>query len=426
MSVFLKIILNIITISIQLLLIVFFTFSIPISANPIVKTGIDVLQETNFAEISSKKVILFTNSTGRNQQGELTAQILSKQSNIELISIITPEHGFFASAPAGEKVPNDQLFGVKIYSLYGDIRKPGNKILNAGDIILVDIQDIGVRSYTYISTLFRIMQAAAENNKPIYILDRPNPLGGNNVDGNVLEKGMESFVGIIPTAYIHGMTIAEIAFMINEEGWLNDGIAKNLKCNLNIIKMNGYERNMVWEDTGLMWYPTSPNVPTVNSARGLAMIGIFGELGIISIGIGTATPFQLVGSPDFDWGKVSINLKFDNFSGIKMSETRYLPQFGMYGQKAVKGIFLNFNKSDNFTPYTAGINLFLAIRAANPELFYINNVKENSKSMFQKVTGTSNLFNALFNNIQDENVMKISQIGLDVFKEFRKKYLIYE
>ncbi len=398
----------------------------PMFSQAHVKTGIDVLQESGFSELADKRVILFTNSTGRSSDGRLTAEILAKSGIVKLTAVITPEHGFFANVPAGTKVDNDRLFGVPVYSLYGDIKKPGNKLLADCDIIVADIQDIGVRSYTYISTIFKIMQAAAENNKPLYILDRPNPLGGNNVDGNVLEAGMESFVGIAPIAYIHGMTIGELAGMINEEGWLNEGLPKRLKCDLKIIKMESYSRKMVWEDTGLMWFPTSPNVPTVNSARGLAMLGIFGELGIISIGIGTTTPFQLIGTLDFNWEDVKRNLQSTYFSGIHLTETRYSPLFSMHAGKTVKGVFVNFSSSSNFKPFSAGIELLLAIRKVYPKLFNPANVKESSKNMFQKVTGTSNLFNALFNNVPDDNVMKIAVTDLDEFMILRSKYLLYK
>ena len=405
-----------------------FVFTILFSFNSYaqVKPGIDVLAENGFVELRNKSVILFTNATGRSADGSLTAEILAESSELDLVGIITPEHGFFTSVPAGVKVDNDNLFGVPVHSLYSDIKKPGSKLLATCDVIVADIQDIGVRSYTYISSLFRIMQAAAENNKPIIILDRPNPLGANNVDGNVLDSGMESFVGIAPIAYIHGLTIGELATMFNEEGWLGEGTNSALKCDLKVIKMDGYKRNMVWEDTGLLWFPTSPNIPTVNSARGLAMLGIFGELGIISIGIGTTTPFQLIGSLDFKWDEISKNLDYLNFSGIHITETRYNPQFAMHTGTNVRGIFLNFPKSERFTPYSAGIELMLAIRKVEPDLFNPAKVKENSKSMFFKVTGTRDIFNALFNNVPDDNVMKISRRGLDDFIQLRSKYLLYE
>ncbi len=387
--------------------------------------GIDVLVQNNYLGLEGKKLILFTNSTGRNSKGTLTAEILAYNDKVKLVAIVSPEHGFFAAVSAGVKVDNDHLFGVPVYSLYNDIKKPGSQLLSQCDAIVVDIQDIGVRSYTYVSSLYKLMQAAAENQKPIYILDRPNPLGANNIDGNVLEKGMESFVGIAPIAYIHGMTIGELAFMFNEEGWLNEGNPTNLKCDLKVIKMQNYTRSMVWEDTGLMWFPTSPNVPSVNAARGLAILGIFGELGFISIGIGTTTPFQLLGSPDFKWTEVNSYLAREYFSGVQAVEARYNPQFAMYSGKTVKGIFLNFFKSEKFTPYLAGVELMLAIRKSEPNLFNSTNIKDNSKNMFNKVTGTRDLFYALFNNIPDENVLLIAQRGLSDFINLRSKYTLY-
>jgi uncharacterized protein YbbC (DUF1343 family) len=395
-------------------------------SDTIVKPGVDNFIESDYSDLAGKRIMLFTNSTGRSFRGELTAELFAQSDEINLVGIITPEHGFFASIPAGEKVSNEKLFDVPVHSLYGEIRQPGSRLLSTCDAIVIDIQDIGVRSYTFISTTFKIMQAAAENNKPVYILDRPNPIGADIIDGNVLEKGKESFVGIVPIAYIHGMTLGELAMMINEEGWLNEGLPKNLKCNLTIIPMIGYKREMAWEDTGLMWFPTSPNVPTVNSARGLAMLGIFGELGIISIGIGTTTPFQLVGSPDFKWQEIRQNLEGKYLNGISLTATRFSPTFGMNSGKTVKGVFLNFNHSEKINPFSAGIELFLAIKKVHPEIFNIKAIKDNSKSMFIKVTGTSSLFNAFFNDIPDENVFKIANSSKDDFLQLREKYLIYK
>ncbi|MFA5511035.1 MAG: DUF1343 domain-containing protein [Candidatus Kapaibacterium sp.] len=397
-----------------------------INSDAKVLLGIDVLQKNKYTELSGMRLLLFTNSTGRNSDGVITAEVLANDTSVNLKGILIPEHGFYSSIPAGAKIGDDNLFGKPVYSLYNDIKKPGSKLLSECDAIVVDIQDIGVRSYTYISSLFRIMQAAAENKKQVIILDRPNPLGADIVDGNVLEEGFESFVGTAPIAYIHGLTIGELALMFNEEGWLGNGYVNSLKCDLTIIRMENYKRNYVWEETGLMWYPTSPNVPTVNSARGLAMLGIFGELGFISIGIGTTTPFQLLGSPDFNYNQVMSNVDGKMLGGINLSEVRFNPIFGMYSGKTSKGMFLNFYKDDNFMPFSAGIELILALRKQYPELFNPDKIKENSKNMFVKVTGTNDLFNALFNRIPDDNIKLISRRGLDSFLELRAKYLIYD
>lgn len=405
--------------------ILFMTVGLKVSALPNVVLGADLISDLEKGELKGKRVILFSNSTGRNSQGVFTAEILSKSENIKLIYILTPEHGFFANAQAGSSVNNSKLFGIPVISLYGKINKPGKSQLSECDAIIIDIQDIGVRSYTYISTTFKILQAASQFNKPVYILDRPNPIGGNVVDGNVLEKGMESFVGIAPIAYIHGMTIGELAQMINNEGWLNDETNSYSHCDIKIIKMKNYTRSMTWEECGLMWYPTSPNVPTVNSVRALAMTGIFGELGLISIGIGTTTPFQNIGFENFDYSNFKKNLKQEFFDGIVISENIFLPQFGMNEGKNLNGIYINFSKSTNFKPFTAGIELILAIRKSNPELFKPEKIKPNSKSMFNKVTGTVNLFNALFNSVGDDNVFQIAGAGIEEFIKLRSKYLIY-
>jgi len=379
------------------------------------KLGIDLVVENKFEIFKNKRVSILTNNTGRTSHGSLTIEEFLKTNKCSVISIFTPEHGFDTKAPAGKHVPNDTIYDLPCYSLYGENRRPTKKQLEGTDIVVIDIQDIGIRSYTYISTIFKMMDAAAEFGKQVCILDRPNPLGGIAVDGNTVEKGMESFVGIIPVAYIHGCTIGELANMINEEGWLpngKDGLPR--KCNLTIIKMEYWSRDMVWENTGLDWYPTSPNIQSIDAIRGAAMTGIFGELGIFPIGIGGGMPFQFI-------GKVNLNeLKKKNddieFPGIKLSQ---------FVTKLSNGIKIDFENDDNFAPYTAGIKLFLAIRKAYPDMFSKPKIKSAKKGMFEKVTGTKKLYNALFDGGTDAEVLDICREGFDEYMILRSRYLLY-
>lgn len=390
-----------------------------------VKTGIDVLIESNFSDIRGKKVLLLTNSSGRNANGISTLDIFSKYLRNDFIGVLAPEHGYFTAVPAGQAISDESIDGIKIYSVYGTMKEPSRSVLNQADAIVVDIQDIGVRSYTYISTLHRTLKAAANIGKEVIVLDRPNPIGGMIVDGNVLEAGMESFVGVVRIPYIHGLTIGELALMMNEELWLGiNESEKNLKCNLKVIKMSGWERWMAWEDTELMWFPTSPHVPTVDAVRGLACIGIFGEIGLMSIGIGSTSPFQYIGSPNFNSKAVLEFLSTQNLPGIHLSQARFQPFYGMYSGKNVESILFRFPLSNEFLPYTTGIKIILAIREIHPELFTPDS-KRSGIDMFQKVTGTKDLYNALFNNLPVDVVLKISSKGLNEFLILRNKYLLY-
>ena len=399
-----------------------------------VKLGIDVLSDSNFKQINGKRIALLSNFAGRSNTGELTADILinhtlSHQSDsietFDFKAILAPEHGFFTTIPAGKKVGDATYKGFPIYSLYGDTRKPTSKIMNDIDIILIDMQDIGVRSYTYLSTVYKTMVAASFYGKKVVLLDRPNPIGGLVVDGGTVEEGHESFVSIIPISYIHGCTFGELATMINKEGWLKNDSNEVIQCDLEVIKMDGWQRWMSWEDTGLYWYPTSPHVPSVAAVRGLASFGIFGELSIFSIGIGTTMPFQIIGKPDFDFDKINTALLDYEFSSFAYSQMNYMPFYGMYSNKAVNGYFFNFYNYTNCQPFTDGIRFVLALRRVYPEVLNKELHKERSVKMFRKVTGTKKLYYSLVNYIDDATVFTNANINKEIYLEIRDKYLMY-
>lgn len=407
--------------------ILFFFIAFIISANAAkIKLGIDVLIESNFEQFKGKKVGLLTNQSGRTSDGTLSAEVMIKSSACNLVAIFVPEHGLYGAIPAGAKVDNETFMNVPVYSLYGTSRTPNPKHFQNIDLIAVDIQDIGVRSYTYLSTMFYMIKAAAEHNIPIYILDRPNPLSGNVVDGNVLEKGRESFVGIIKVPYVHGCTFGELAKMIVGEGWLGKTKkGKNIKADVNVIRMQNWSRDMTFEDTELMWFPTSPHIPTVDAVRGAAALGIFGELGIINIGIGTTLPFQYVGSPKFKADEVFNDLQnINNAYGISFFKSQFKPFYAKYNNELCQGLLLKFNRDYPFMPYKAGALLFQVIKKHHPELFKKTNLAKNSKDMFIKVTGTDDYFDQLFED-DNSDFINLYDRGIAKFKSMRKKYLLY-
>lgn len=393
-----------------------------------VTLGIDNLIESQFEILQGKRVSLLTNSAGRTRNLESTAEVFSRQKVCSLVSILMPEHGFYSTVPAGQYVDNDTIVGVPAYSLYGKNRRPSWSMLKNADIVVVDIQDIGIRSYTYISTLINVMDVCAEIGKPMLILDRPNPLGGLLVDGNVADTSMLSFVSIIPIPYVHGLTIGELAQMANEQGWLpkdKNGIPR--KVNLQVMPMKGWSRSMIWEQTGLHWLPTSPNIPTVESIRGAATTGFTGELSIVSIGIGTALPFQYFGIPELtNYEVISLLTALKESGGIDGVITKFRSTVGKYSQKDCNGIFITYNQHQNYKPYSSGINLLLMLRRLHPELFIPTKISESQQSMFRKVTASKLLLNALLNFGTDDQVREAATFGLEGFLQLREKFLLYK
>jgi len=247
---------------------------------------------------------LITNQTSLSSNGTKTRLLLAKGTN--LVALYTPEHGLDGTEKAGVEIRSrkDPLTGLTAYSLYGDTRKPTPEMLAGIDVLVFDLQDIGCRSYTYISTMARCLEACAEQGKQFVVLDRPNPLGGNRVEGMPIEPAWISFVGQLPVPYVHGMTAGELALMANAKGWVKG------KADLKVVKMRGWHRDMAWTDTGLRWIPTSPNIPNAMSPFYYVITGLVGSLaGGLDIGIGTPRAFQYLTAPWLNQPKM---LKFLN------------------------------------------------------------------------------------------------------------------
>lgn len=391
---------------------------------PKIKLGIDVLIEQNFYLLNGKRVGLVANSASRASDERLTAEHFALARSFELTAIFTPEHGFYATVPAGQYVFDDSIYGVPVFSLYGNNRKPTPWQMSLLDIVVIDLQDIGIRSYTYISTMFKVMEAAAENGKRVIVLDRPNPLGGNLVDGNVLEKSLTSFVGIAPIPYIYGMSIGELATMFNEEGWFQTN-GNRKKCDLLVVKMENWQRSMKWEDTGLNWFPTSPNIPSVDAIRGAAMLGIFGELRILNLGIGTNLPFQFIGVAGKKLHLLRKELESLKLDGIKFENSNYKNLRPKSSNLNIKGYFITFDRNKDIKLYSYGWKIIFAVRKALPELFNEAKISQEAKNMFIKVTGTRKLFDALFSG-DEKNIQELLNYGLIDFFQLRSKYLLYK
>ncbi|MFP4157585.1 MAG: DUF1343 domain-containing protein [Opitutales bacterium] len=259
--------------------------------------GIDVLEQTGFRAVEGKRVGLLTHPAGVNRRGESSIQILLRAPNTQLVALFGPEHGIYgdekANVPIDDRI--DPKTGLPVYSLYGKYRKPTPQMLRGLDALVIDLQDVGVRSYTYISCMRYAMKACFEQGVEVIILDRPNPLGGLKVDGPPLDRKWRSYVGAFHVPYVHGLTIAELARIAKHSpGWLEttDSIRKDGQ--LTVIPMRGWSRDMLWTDTSLPWIPTSPYIPDLSAVLGYAMTGLGAQEGGFSHGIGTPYPFRLL------------------------------------------------------------------------------------------------------------------------------------
>jgi uncharacterized protein YbbC (DUF1343 family) len=272
-------------------------FSIGLLQANSIHLGIDVLEESGFRAIAGKRVGLLTHPAGLNRRGESSIDVLRRAHNVRLVALFGPEHGIYgnekANVPVDDKI--DPRTGLPVYSLYGKYRKPTAKMLTGLDALVIDLQDVGVRSYTYVSCMRYAMEACFENGVEVVILDRPNPLGGLKVDGPPLDREWRSYVGAFHVPYVHGLTIAELARIAKHTpGWMEtpEHIRKNGK--LTVIPMRGWQRDMLWTKTGLRWVPTSPYIPDLSAVLGYAMTGLGAQEGGFSHGIGTPYPFRLL------------------------------------------------------------------------------------------------------------------------------------
>ena len=262
-----------------------------------VEIGVDHLEKRKFDILQNKRIGLLTHPAGKNSRGKSTVMVLKNAPNINLVSLFGPEHGIYgdekASVPVDDKI--DHRTGLPVYSLYGKFRKPNKQMLANLDVLVIDLQDVGVRCYTYISCMKYAMEACFEEGVEVVVLDRPNPLGGLKVAGPMIDLEWISYVGAFPMPFVHGMTIGEIALWSKQtKGILNVDDTKRRQGKLTIVPMNGWVRKMTWPSTGLTWYPTSPNIPHLDSVAGYPMTGLGAQLGDFKHGIGTKHPFRFL------------------------------------------------------------------------------------------------------------------------------------
>lgn len=291
--------------------------------------GVDRVGEAEVDAIfAGQRVGVFSNQSGINSKLENSVDVLLNK--YKVTAIFTPEHGLLGAVAAGENYSDAEYKGVKVFSLYGDTRRPTKEMLDTIDVMAVDIQDVGVRHYTYTSSLAYIMEECAKYNKKVVVFDRPNPLGGA-VEGPVLKPQYKSFIGLYELPLRHGLTIGEFARFINTEAKIN--------CPLEVVPMKNWQRSMLWADTKLPWVQTSPRIPTAETAVLYDVTGICGDTNL-SIGTGTSKPFYFVGAPYADAEAVKQKLEQLNLKGVGFRKTGFVPDNGKFSGELVQAVEL--------------------------------------------------------------------------------------
>lgn len=413
-------------------LILIFAFSANTTANDRrnkqlvrVLTGIDVLQTNGFKQLKGKKIGLVTNPTGVNKDLVSTIDILFNAPNVELCALFGPEHGVRGNAHAGDKVAGniDSETGLPIFSLYGKSRIPSNDMLSGIDAIVYDIQDIGCRSFTFISTMANVMEVAARSGVEFIVLDRPNPQGGYRVEGSLVEPGFESFVSRFPIPYIYGLTCGELACFLNDENILS------AKCELTVVEMSGWDREMSFEDTGLPWVMPSPHIPTPEAACLYPATGILGELGVINIGVGYTLPFQTIGAKGVDAQLFARRMNEYGIPGIAFRPIYYKPFYGSLKGEEVSGVHIFIADFDRARISEIQFRAMEVLSELYPDLKAFDESKNPGVSkrfsMFDKVCGSDKIRKEFIKRYKWVDIMDLWYGDVEYFIEKSQKYYLY-
>lgn len=327
-----------------------------------VKLGIDVLLAGDARQLAGKRVGLITNPSGVDGEGIATADRLAADKRFKLTRLFGPEHGIRGDAYAGDDVKSsvDPKTGIPVESLYGPSKRPAKESLAAVDVIVFDIQDVGSRTYTYISTLGEAMKACAEAKKPLVVLDRPNPLGGEHFEGPLVRKEWESFIGWSPIPITHGLTVGEMAQFYNAE--------LKIGCDLSVVRMEGWKRSMTWDDTGLLWVQTSPHIPHASSAYAYVATGMIGGITEnVNEGVGYTLPFETLAAEFIDPDRFATAMNAHALPGVRFLPIAYKPFYQRHQGKNLRGVRLVIEDAHAFLPVRTSLALLTTLERLYPK-----------------------------------------------------------
>jgi uncharacterized protein YbbC (DUF1343 family) len=381
---------------------------------------VDVLVSQDFSSLAGRRIGLITNQTGVTREGRPTAVVFHQTPRLRLVALFAPEHGIEGIIPAGDSVPQrvDRRTGKTVYSLYGKTRQPTPEMLRGLDTLVFDMQDIGSRSYTYISTMGLAMKAAAQAGLEFVVLDRPNPMGGMRVEGPPLDPTFRSFVGQYDIPYLHGLTVGELAQWINQSPWMGT------PCRLTVVPMRGWQRTMTWSQTGLKWVPTSPNVPFSRTPIFYATTGWLGETGGMSNGCGTDYPFELAGMSGAPPERYAAAMNALHLQGVSFRpiETRVIR--GKYAGETHRAVKIDFTNLPSAHLTALGLQLMeTAQRISGRSVF--SKSKADDIELFDKVTG-GNIVRSWLKARRDSRQLIASWTPFNQrFQQQRRPFLIY-
>jgi len=380
---------------------------------PEVKTGLDVLAADQYSVLEGKRVGVVTNATGVDRRLVALPELLARAPKVTLAAIFGPEHGIRGEVSAGHGVDHslDELTGVPVYSLYGKVRRPTREMLGGLEALLFDIQDIGVRAYTYISTLKEVLAAAGETGTEVWVLDRPVPINGSVVEGPMLEDGFQSFVGSHRIPLRHGLTVGEFARMVNEE--------LELGASLHVVPMQGYQRGSFQEASGLQWVKPSPNIPTVDTALVYAgMVLIEGTN--LSEGRGTPRPFHWTGAPWIDATRLAAELNALDLPGGIFVPVRFTPSVSKYQGETCFGVDVRITDRKAYRSVTVAVALIQTVKRLYPGEF------EFRAATFDRLACTRELRESIEGDTPFEEIVSSWDHDLEIYLQRRRKFLLYE
>jgi uncharacterized protein YbbC (DUF1343 family) len=375
-----------------------------------VQVGIEILEAEKFAPLRGKHVGLITNHTGLDSQGRSTVDLLSHAPGVQLVALFSPEHGL-AGRNDDERIAStkDAATGLPIYSLYAETRRPTDAMLQGIDTLVFDVQDAGVRFYTYLTTMGYCMEEAAKRNIAFYVLDRPNPLGGEIVEGPVLDADKTSFTAYFPLPVRYGLTIGEIAKFFNAENHIN--------CDLHVVEMKNWHRNYFYESTGIRWLPPSPNLRTLKGSILYPGLEILQSAGV-SVGRGTETPFEEFGAPWINGDEVASALNALHLPGLRFSGQPFIPVVGLYGGQRCGGVAIRVADKQAVRSMRMGVEIATVLKKLYPEDF------DPAKTMF--LVGNAQTVRQLEQGVGPEQIVASWSSDLSTFDALRRKYFLYK
>ncbi len=374
-----------------------------------VQTGLDVLESQKFFPLRGKHIGLITNHTGLDAQGRSTVDLLSHAAGVQLVALFSPEHGLAGRNDERVSSTKDPSTGLPVYSLYGETLRPTEDMLKGIDTLVFDIQDAGVRFYTYTVTMAYCMEEAAKRNIPFYVLDRPNPLGGEIIEGPMLDPDKTNFVAYFPLPIRYGLTIGELAQLFNAEN--------HIGANLQVIPMKNWHRNYFFESTGVKWIPPSPNLRTIKGSILYPGIEILQNAGV-SVGRGTQTPFEEFGAPWLNGDDMANALNERHLPGVHFVSQPFIPASGLYSGQRCGGVAMRITDRFAVRSMRMGLEIAAVLRKLYPQQF--------DPGKLLTLVGNANTIQQLQSGVSPEKIVAGWSADLSAFEPIRRKYFLYK